>query len=182
MPLSLVSAIGFSGKIQNGLLVDSIRSLAYYPMGSSVVIWPFDKPNDGQKSFLTGHTYLIGAIALSDSGNYLATGETDVVGTKVQVIIWDTVRLTNVGSHLLHHASVAAIGISPNDKYVASAGKFKINKIIPVSIALIMFPSVSLSKCSFLDSFSIPLAVQVIGRGCFEGQFGLFQQTVLFHF
>jgi WD40 repeat protein len=138
MPLSLVSAIGFSGKIQNGLLVDSIRSLAYYPMGSSVVIWPFDKPNDGQKSFLTGHTYLIGAIALSDSGNYLATGETDVVGTKVQVIIWDTVRLTNVGSHLLHHASVAAIGISPNDKYVASAGKFKINQIILVSIALLL--------------------------------------------
>ena len=91
VPLSLVSAIGFSGKVQNGLLVDSTRGLAYYPMGSSVVIWPFDKPN-GQKSFLTGHTYLIGSISLSDSGKYLATGETDKVGTKVQVIIWDTNR------------------------------------------------------------------------------------------
>ena len=27
-----------------------------------------------------------------------------------------------MGSHLLHHASVAAIGISPNDRFVASAG------------------------------------------------------------
>ena len=41
---------------------------------------------------------------------------------QVQVIIWDTASLTNVGSHLLHHASVAAIGISPNDRFVASAG------------------------------------------------------------
>ncbi len=41
---------------------------------------------------------------------------------QVQVIIWDTARLCNVGNHLLHHAAVAAIGISPNDRYVASAG------------------------------------------------------------
>ena len=104
VPLSLVSAIGFSGKriyksasrqkilhnllgtVPNGLLVDPSKGLAYYPMGSSVVIWPFRSA--GQKTFLTGHTYLIGSIALSDSGRYLATGETDVVGTKVQKFLF----------------------------------------------------------------------------------------------
>ena len=38
------------------------------------------------------------------------------------MIIWDTAKQSNAGSHLLHHANVAAIGISPNDRYVASAG------------------------------------------------------------
>lgn len=47
-----------------------------------MVVWPL---NGGQKSFLTGHTYLIGSIAMSDSGKYLATGETHQVGTKVRV-------------------------------------------------------------------------------------------------
>ena len=41
---------------------------------------------------------------------------------QVQVIIWDTTNLTSVGSHCLHHANVAAVGVSPNDLYVASAG------------------------------------------------------------
>ena len=41
---------------------------------------------------------------------------------QVQVIIWNTASKSSAGSHLLHHASVAAIGISPNDRFVASAG------------------------------------------------------------
>ena len=40
----------------------------------------------------------------------------------MQVIVWDTNSLSAYGQHLLHHASVAAIGISPNDRFVASAG------------------------------------------------------------
>ena len=45
-----------------------------------------------------------------------------MIGSKVQVIIWDTQELRAIGDHLLHHASVGAIGISPNDEVVASAG------------------------------------------------------------
>ena len=55
--------------------------MAYYPLGSSIVAFPL---RGGQKSFLTGHTYLIGTIAISNSGKYLASGETDNVGTKVK--------------------------------------------------------------------------------------------------
>ena len=40
----------------------------------------------------------------------------------MQVIVWDTVSLNAYGQHLLHRASVAAVGISPNDRFVASAG------------------------------------------------------------
>ena len=66
--------------MQNGLLVDPNQGMAYYPLGSSIVALPL---RGGQKSFLTGHTYLIGTIAISNSGRYLASGETDNVGTKV---------------------------------------------------------------------------------------------------
>ena len=69
-------------------------------MGSSVVIWPFSKA-DAQKSFLTGHTYLIGSIALSDSGRYLATGETDVVGTKVCIDLFSFDLVPPVYSSIL---------------------------------------------------------------------------------
>ena len=68
------------GEVQNGLLVDPNQGMAYYPLGSSIVALPL---RGGQKSFLTGHTYLIGTIAISNSGRYLASGETDNVGTKV---------------------------------------------------------------------------------------------------
>ena len=74
--------VSFIGSVSNGLFVDPSKKVAYYPLGSSVVVWSF---NNGHKDFLTGHTYLIGSIDLSKSGKYLATGETDVVGTKVSI-------------------------------------------------------------------------------------------------
>ena len=79
--LCIIHRVFFAGSVANGLFVDPAKKVAYYPLGSSVVVWPF---GGGQKDFLTGHTYLIGSIDLSKSGKYLATGETDVVGTKVR--------------------------------------------------------------------------------------------------
>ena len=77
----MVSLLISKGEVKNGLLVDPRDEMAYYPLGSSIVAFPL---RGGQKSFLTGHTYLIGTIAISNSGKYLASGETDNVGTKVK--------------------------------------------------------------------------------------------------
>ena len=38
------------------------------------------------------------------------------------MIIWDTSTLSEVGRHRLHHASVAAVAVSPTDTIVVSAG------------------------------------------------------------
>jgi WD40 repeat protein len=65
------------------LLVDSAKQVAYYPLGSSVVVWPLGGNGGEKRSFLTGHTYRIGSIAISKSGKFVATGETHLVGTKV---------------------------------------------------------------------------------------------------
>ena len=76
--------MSITGEVPNGLLVDPQQGMAYYPLGSSIVVLPIK--GTGQKSFLTGHTYLIGTIAISNSGKYLASGETDNVGTKVRIL------------------------------------------------------------------------------------------------
>lgn len=41
---------------------------------------------------------------------------------QVQVIVWSTLDLKAIGDYVLHHADVAAVAISPTDKYVVSAG------------------------------------------------------------
>ena len=38
------------------------------------------------------------------------------------MIIWETATLSEIGRHRLHHASVAAIAVSPSDTLVVSAG------------------------------------------------------------
>ena len=92
------------GEVKNGLLVDSRDEMAYYPLGSSIVAFPL---RGGQKSFLTGHTYLIGTIAISNSGKYLASGETDNVGTKV-------IKYENHSFHIFFFKSQFAISESMN--------------------------------------------------------------------
>ena len=38
------------------------------------------------------------------------------------MIIWETSTLSEIGRHRLHHASVAAVAVSPSDALVVSAG------------------------------------------------------------
>ena len=38
------------------------------------------------------------------------------------MIIWETATLSEIGRHCLHHASVAAVAVSPSDALVVSAG------------------------------------------------------------
>ena len=69
------------GKVQNGLLCSPDGLRAFYPLGSSLVARTIG--GNGKQTFMTGHTYPIGCIAISPSGNFLASGETSNVGTKV---------------------------------------------------------------------------------------------------
>ena len=52
-------------------------------MGSSITVRHITA--GGGQEFLTGHTHPIGCLALSNSGKYLATGETHLIGSKVSV-------------------------------------------------------------------------------------------------
>jgi len=86
--------------------------------------------------------------------------------SKVQVIIWDTRSKSNVGSHLLHHASVAAIGISPNDRFVASAGGQDDPSILIWDI------DAKTPVCGKTDfSFSISLFLYILQKKIFKSKF-----------
>ena len=69
------------GKVRNGLLCSPDGLRAFYPLGSSIVARTIG--GSGKQTFLTGHTYPSGCIDISKSGNYLVSGETSNVGTKV---------------------------------------------------------------------------------------------------
>ena len=75
----------FKGEIRNGLRCAPAGDKAYYPLGSSITVRHV--ATGGGQEFLTGHTYPIGCLSLSNSGRFLATGETHMIGSKVSVII-----------------------------------------------------------------------------------------------
>ena len=72
--------------------------------------------------FLLRHP--ITCITLSDSGKYLATGETASLGTRAMVVCWDTSTWAQVGSHQTHHAKVQYLAISPDDGKVWNPLKY----------------------------------------------------------
>ena len=64
--------------------------------------------------------HTITCITLSDSGKYLATGETASLGVRAMVVCWDTSTWSQVGSHQTHHAKIQHLSISPDDKKVTN--------------------------------------------------------------
>ena len=82
MSLALESVIGFAGGVRNGLIMHPDGVHQIYPLGCNVVILNTETK---EQSFLTGHTDKITCMALSKSGNLLATGQQTFMGFKVSV-------------------------------------------------------------------------------------------------
>jgi hypothetical protein len=80
MSLALESVIGFAGGVRNGLIMHPDGVHQIYPLGCNVVILNTETK---EQSFLTGHTDKITCMALSKSGNLLATGQQTFMGFKV---------------------------------------------------------------------------------------------------
>lgn len=74
-----------SGSVPGGLVARPGLPMAFYPLGSTVVVRhigtaaPFNR-----QAFLVGHEHTISCVDLSPSGKYLVTGEGHDVGTKVR--------------------------------------------------------------------------------------------------
>ena len=71
-----------SGGVRNGLIMHPDGVHQIYPLGCNVVILNTETK---EQSFLTGHTDKITCMALSKSGNLLATGQQTFMGFKVSV-------------------------------------------------------------------------------------------------
>jgi hypothetical protein len=69
------------GKVQNGLQWHPNGTHLVYALGSTVIIKSLV---DGAQSFLTGHTGVVSALALSACGRFIASGQQSLMGKKVR--------------------------------------------------------------------------------------------------
>lgn len=69
-----------SGAVTGGLKVHPDREYLIYPLGNTVVI---EHVTTKALTQLSGHTNSVSCIAVSPSGNYLASGQVNHMGFKV---------------------------------------------------------------------------------------------------
>ncbi|KAK2816865.1 hypothetical protein Q5P01_025056 [Channa striata] len=117
--LQLESVIGFNGHVVSGLRVHPDREHLIYPLGCTVIL---KRIKDGKQEFLHGHTNNVACIAVSKSGQYIASGQVTFMGFQATIIIWDYVQRTIYAELQLHKAKVEALAFSPNNKYLVSLG------------------------------------------------------------
>ncbi|XP_040577005.1 uncharacterized protein [Lepeophtheirus salmonis] len=141
--LPIVTAIGFTGSVQRGLIFDYDRRRVFYPLGKTIVLrsdasftnYSSEECKSGfkaaphskgpQQKFLSQHSHNISTLALSSSGQFLISGElTPNITDKAEVIIWNVEHNGEVlHRYRLHSVGVKCVQISPNDIYAASIGK-----------------------------------------------------------
>ncbi|KAK7068108.1 hypothetical protein SK128_020816 [Halocaridina rubra] len=125
--LQLLSAIGFSGQVKNGLHSMKDQGLVY-PVGVGVVVW--DRTG-GRHSILHGHNRSVCAIAVSSSGKLVVSAQNSDPGClvtlhtffpKAKVVVWDYGERRELGSYTVHREEVASVAVTAGDRYVASLG------------------------------------------------------------
>lgn len=94
--------------------------------------------------FFDGHTSEISCVSISHDGSRVATGQTNILGVKAEIIIWDldeAKKLLEEGAimvgeatclHILkqHLGRVQDLSFSPNDRYLCSLGGRDDNALI----------------------------------------------------
>ena len=73
-------------------------------------------------------------MTMSESGQYLVTGETATLGVRAVVRCWDTRDWSIVGTHQTHHAKVQSLSISEDDSKLVSLGGQDDNTVVVWSI------------------------------------------------
>lgn len=117
--LELISIIGFDGNPRNGLKVHPDGIHIVYPLGNKLAIknWQTKK-----EKFLEGHTNVISAVAISNNGLYVASGQINHMGFKASVILWDFQNQSILLKYESHKVRVEAVVFSCCDTYLISLG------------------------------------------------------------
>ncbi|XP_045122499.1 cilia- and flagella-associated protein 52-like [Portunus trituberculatus] len=116
--LQLLSTIGFTGKVVDGLHLQKDSSLVY-PLGVGVGVW--DRAGS-RHAILHGHTRPVVALAVSRSGKLIVSAQDGDPGCQARVVVWRYEERQECGSHEVHREEVAAVGVSAGEEYVASLG------------------------------------------------------------
>jgi WD40 repeat protein len=118
--LKLVSTIGFSGRVQGGLIAHPDGRHIIYPLGSILVVMIKGEPTT--QRFLAGHNAEITAVAVSRSGKYVASGQYSAIDQESCIILWEFASLAKLEEWTMHKDSVKCLAFSRTDKYLASLG------------------------------------------------------------
>lgn len=117
--LELESAIGYQGKILNGIKIHPDRMHMIYAVGCNIVIENLQTRN---QEFLIGHNDNISCLTISKSGKYIASGQVAYMGFKADIILWDFNTRDIYSRFILHKVKVQDLSFSCNDLYLYSLG------------------------------------------------------------
>ncbi len=117
--LELETAIGFEGKIPNGLKIHPDRMHMIYSIGCNVIV---ENLQTRHQDFLIGHNNNVSCIAVSKCGRYIASGQITYMGFKADIIIWDFATKQSYARLCLHKVKVQDLFFSANSKYLFSLG------------------------------------------------------------
>ncbi|MCQ2818601.1 MAG: WD40 repeat domain-containing protein, partial [archaeon] len=130
--LNLLSVIGYSGQVVDGLILHPDNETLIFPIGSQIVV---RNVLSRQDHFLKGHNNDVSVLCLSPSGKYLATGQKTFLGFKADVIIWDLETYSLIHRFSIHKYLIQSLSFSFNEKYLVSLGGADDNYLIIWDIA-----------------------------------------------
>ena len=80
----------FAGTVSSGLKLHPDGAHLIYPVGCTIVV---EKVANKKQEFLTGHTNTVSCLALSKSGDFIASGQVTYMGFKVTAPLLITYKL-----------------------------------------------------------------------------------------
>ncbi|CCW62363.1 unnamed protein product [Phytomonas sp. EM1] len=126
--LELDCALGFSGRVPNGLIAHPDGTHIIHPLGACIVIREIGK--SFSSDFLYGHNDKISCLAVSPSGRYVASGQVTHPGFQADVCIFDFAERRLVHRMLLHKVKVQALSFSSDERTLASVGGPEDNTVV----------------------------------------------------
>mmetsp|Transcript_6964 Transcript_6964/g.10193 ORF Transcript_6964/g.10193 Transcript_6964/m.10193 type:complete len:635 (+) Transcript_6964:20-1924(+) len=123
--IELEHAIGYNGRVENGLQMHPNNINYIYPAGACVV--KSDKTDPHEQEFLRGHDDDITTLAISSTGKYIASGQR---GSNADVCVWDFEKSTLIYRLTEHEHEVAAVAFTEDEKLLLTCGGRKDNRVL----------------------------------------------------
>jgi WD40 repeat protein len=115
--LEIQHTIGFNAAVKNSLLLHPNCTDYIYIVGSIIVISEMNDPNKQER--LVGHDDYITSIALSQTGELLATGQK---GENSDVLVWDYTKKRVKYKLSEHDYEISCLAFSKDEKLLFSCG------------------------------------------------------------
>ncbi|PNF16695.1 Cilia- and flagella-associated protein 52 [Cryptotermes secundus] len=90
-----------------------------YPLGCKVVVQDWQTK---RQIFLSGHTNVVSAIAVSPDGKYIASGQINHMGFKALVILWSFETSQILSKYDIHKVRVESVTFTCDSKHLISLG------------------------------------------------------------